>query len=132
MSEIPKCPDYIAHPQSVWFEEHWRPLIEKEREINRELSELVDGHNEECEMHSETNRLLADVLYKASEQRDHALAINKVLTEALKLQVKNRYGAQGYLEENDIEGYADYWAKDGIYMQDIAREALAKAEEMRG
>ncbi len=26
---LPDCPKYVAHPQSVWFEEHWRPIFDK-------------------------------------------------------------------------------------------------------
>jgi hypothetical protein len=51
MSEIkdfPKCPNYMTHPQSVWFEEHWLPRIialqaevMQLREKNLALKELV-------------------------------------------------------------------------------------------
>lgn len=38
MSEvkIPECPYYVAHPQAVWFNEHWRPLLAaKDAEIKK-------------------------------------------------------------------------------------------------
>lgn len=37
MNEIPKCPNYVAHPQAVWFEEHWLPIIEKLKVEKEEL-----------------------------------------------------------------------------------------------
>ncbi len=31
---LPQCPSYVAHPQAVWFETHWRPkFIALEAEI---------------------------------------------------------------------------------------------------
>lgn len=28
-NKLPECPYYVAHPQAVWFNEHWRPVIEQ-------------------------------------------------------------------------------------------------------
>lgn len=40
-NKLPECPNYVAHPQSVWFEEHWRPaLAAKNAEIER-LKEII-------------------------------------------------------------------------------------------
>jgi hypothetical protein len=51
--EIPECPKYVAHPQAVWFYEHWRPIIDqcaarialaeaRCRELEAELDSLTD------------------------------------------------------------------------------------------
>jgi len=34
MTELPKIPNSTAHPQSVWFEIHWRPKFFELREEN--------------------------------------------------------------------------------------------------
>ena len=40
-NDIPNIPFYVAHPQSVWFEEHWRPIIEKLQAENERLKEVI-------------------------------------------------------------------------------------------
>ena len=39
--ELPECPSYVAHPQSVWFRCHWRPIID-------ELKAELDFMNKNC------------------------------------------------------------------------------------
>jgi hypothetical protein len=34
---LPEIQNYVAHPQSVWFETHWRPLFEVIQKENAEL-----------------------------------------------------------------------------------------------
>lgn len=57
MSEIPKCPRYVAHPQAVWFEEHWRPIIEKLKAENANLKQAL-----------ELNRQVADAINDNGQQ----------------------------------------------------------------
>jgi len=35
--KIPNIPNYVAHPQSVWFECHWRPIFDKYEKHIEEL-----------------------------------------------------------------------------------------------
>jgi len=74
---------------------------------------------------------MSELTDRLREELEKEREINKVLIEALKLQIEDRYGAQGYIEDGDIKGLAEYWAKDSSYMQYIARKALAKAEEIK-
>ena len=39
---LPKIDNHIAHPQSVWFEEHWRPLFEKLEKENSKLKRIIE------------------------------------------------------------------------------------------
>jgi hypothetical protein len=51
---IPECPKYIAHPQSVWFHEHWLPIIKKLAEIIVEQErclDAIDDHFRELRAH---------------------------------------------------------------------------------
>lgn len=67
--EIPECPNYVAHPQSVWFEIHWRPIIDalkqenealiKERTAYRTLKSLMADNAEVCELHDDIEALEA-------------------------------------------------------------------------
>lgn len=41
--ELPRCPGYIAHPQSVWFHFHWRPLYEQ---ACKQIEELQHANRE--------------------------------------------------------------------------------------
>lgn len=36
-AKLPECPYYVAHPQAVWFNEHWRPVIEQ---LKAEIEQL--------------------------------------------------------------------------------------------
>lgn len=36
-NKLPECPYYVAHPQAVWFNEHWRPVIERLKVENSDL-----------------------------------------------------------------------------------------------
>jgi hypothetical protein len=40
---LPECPNYVAHPQSVWFNEHWRPAIEQLKAENLELKNTLNS-----------------------------------------------------------------------------------------
>lgn len=55
------------------------------------------------------------------EAKDRKIA---KLEEALQQISKIRYGAQGYYEERDYEGLSDYYAKEIIRYQSLARQAL--------
>ena len=52
----------------------------------------------------------------------------EVAKEALKSAVKNQYGLQGYLEEQDYEGAYSYMADLMCAYQDAARAALKELE----
>lgn len=41
LRNLPECPNYAAHPQAVWFEEHWRPIIRTLLKINAEMAEYL-------------------------------------------------------------------------------------------
>lgn len=64
---LPDCPSYIAHPQAVWFEEHWRPIFNARDE---EVRRLESGG---MEMSATIEMLLAE---------------NKRLREALDVNAK--------------------------------------------
>lgn len=46
MKPIPECPRYVADPQAVWFEEHWRPIIISQQfeiiKLKTELALAID------------------------------------------------------------------------------------------
>lgn len=64
--ELPECPNYMAHPQAVWFNEHWRLIIiklhadldvaiaerDKWRKMAEELFDLLNTHRNSnyCEL----------------------------------------------------------------------------------
>ncbi len=65
--ELPEIFESCAHPQSVWFEEHWRPIIEKQsatigalKAENQSWKQLHEN-NEACinNQHKEIARLRA-------------------------------------------------------------------------
>lgn len=66
----PQCGDNLAHPQSVWFEEHWGPIIERHRFDVRILSGIVWRMSE----------AMADI---ASYESDDSLACKMIAREAL-------------------------------------------------
>ncbi len=39
-NKLPECPYYVAHPQAVWFNEHWRPVIEQLKAEKEKLKSL--------------------------------------------------------------------------------------------
>lgn len=46
--ELPECPSYVAHPQAVWFECHWRPMIAARDAEIAKLKASEDELIEEC------------------------------------------------------------------------------------
>lgn len=43
-TSLPECPNYVAHPQAVWFNEHWRPIFEARDEEIKALNQCQE-HN---------------------------------------------------------------------------------------
>lgn len=80
-SGIPRCPDYIAHPQSVWFEEHWRPLFDaRDEEVKRleryksmwhELRHLIDRLEVENKLKTEALEKIANCDDADGEENRH-------------------------------------------------------------
>lgn len=76
-----------------------------------------------------------ELLGKNSKLEDQIAALLKqaeAMADLFKLQSANRYGAQGYVEEGDIEGLASYWAQETIRLQDMARKALTAWQAFKG
>lgn len=115
--KLPDCPNYIAHPQSVWFENHWRPtFVELEAKLGaaeKEIERLSGVAQREIQRMQEA--FLGEqsaVLEAIRNQLTRERAINDVLSEALeRLEVDTR-GCE-YSHEN------------------IAGKALKKTKEMR-
>lgn len=58
-SGLPRCPDYVAHPQSVWFNEHWRPILDaRDEEVKRLNEYTIPGYEQiVAELKAENKRL---------------------------------------------------------------------------
>ena len=54
------------------------------------------------------------------------------LEEALKKITKTKYGLQGYIEENDVQGERDYLANLAFGYEQIARYTLQSLREFLG
>lgn len=76
MNKLPECPRYVAHPQSVWFNEHWRPIIEKLKAENAELKEKYENIYHRINTYRHQARLDLDEITKLTRQRD---ALKKAL-----------------------------------------------------
>jgi hypothetical protein len=72
---LPECPKYVAHPQAVWFHEHWRPIfihlqaeLQKVREENERIRE-VDYFSIRCKSaEAEVSRLTRLINHITKEQ----------------------------------------------------------------
>ena len=61
--ELPECPDYMAHPQSVWFECHWRP---KFTDLQEQYDELRELNRKQCN-HAQNLQAHCDSLAESLE-----------------------------------------------------------------
>lgn len=121
--KLPECPAYVSHPQSVWFEEHWRPLLQaKDAEIelvrnayNMEKQELLNKC-ESAEFHADHYRGQLERLKNELTEKDAVLADI----------AKQGYGYQGYYEEEDYKGLAEHATKEHLRNKEKAREVLQK------
>lgn len=60
--ELLQCPSYVAHPQSVWFETHWRPAFEAMRDLKDKAAEIAIAIGfEHNKMVKDRDRLAAEV-----------------------------------------------------------------------
>lgn len=93
--ELPECPDYIAHPQSVWFETYWRPILEaRERGLKWHRDELSRTYHkmdaewvklleiDHDKWKAEADRLRTGISYLGSENKRLRSTINLVLADA--------------------------------------------------
>jgi chromosome segregation ATPase len=91
MSEIPECPHYIAHPQSVWFNEHWRPIIAKLEselaEAKAENNQLVYELDKSRSDHMKAYDDLDDVNIKLNELIEKLHAENNQLKSLMSVQL---------------------------------------------
>lgn len=71
-----------------------------------------------------------DIAELYEEEVDILLKIIELQGEALDKIKKNRYGAQGYVEEGDVEGLASYWAQTSINYQDISRQTQSEIQKL--
>jgi len=70
--ELPNCPSYMAHPQAVWFEIHWKPEFENlQKKCNRFYDRLQIKATEIIRLKKE---LL--VVRGIQERRDKATGID--------------------------------------------------------
>ncbi len=53
LENIPRCAKYAAHPQAVWFEVHWLPIISSLLEQNERLVEALEEAAEALANHAE-------------------------------------------------------------------------------
>ncbi len=108
MSELKKCPPYTAHPQSVWFEIHWRPKFDSlatqleaankshtqdrliwDTDVNALQSELAEAHNTIADLkrhrahHEDEIDSWNNSVRKASVQLAEATALHTEKTNGL-------------------------------------------------
>lgn len=98
--EIPECPSYVAHPQSVWFYFHWRPIIDalsrESAELKRKLEHMnahdksrvnalleIDRLKAELEMRTDQAKRLAAVMERRTAELAELTALCEKLAGAL-------------------------------------------------
>lgn len=90
---VPECPRYMAHPQAVWFEIHWRPIIDKLRAELAEakaradhMRELVDrAHKGEDAVIKQRDAARAEVeryYHIVEEEQKHSKRLQAALDQA--------------------------------------------------
>lgn len=72
---LPECPNYMAHPQSVWFNEHWRPVIEQLKAENGRLAQS------ELECRQMYNEFVGDLNNTRLENTKLKIRIEELETE---------------------------------------------------
>ncbi len=82
--ELPEIYQSCAHPQSVWFEEHWRPIFDSLVKENEELEREVEMSRDRARLNMQS----AEKLEKENEELKSSL-IDAV--EALEFFVIGNY-----------------------------------------
>lgn len=111
MNKLPECPRYVAHPQSVWFNEHWRPIIERLKAEN----EILQGEN----------------AGKAIQISGMGLKINMDYEQITKLTLQRdtlKKCAEFYADKNNWLREKDGWRHDMI-VKDLDDESLTDWEK---
>ena len=81
--ELPECPSYVAHPQSVWFHCHWRPIIEELKAENEKLIKLMSVQLDMLEQ----NKKMSEEI-EAWKIKNNTLNWDKVSAEIAKLKAQ--------------------------------------------
>jgi hypothetical protein len=94
MKTIPECPNYIAHPQSVWFHEHWLPIIKNQNEEIKRLQQIVtepgEGNRYRLLM-NDNQKLTSDMRLAISILREKDKSIINLKDENDRLTRQNNY-----------------------------------------
>lgn len=101
--------DIYSHANTIFgFKAGWDHALE-----SNEVQELKSELQEQCRING------------MGAQRELKLMTQvQILTDAFNAITKNRYGAQSYIEEDDIKGECNYWAGLALEYQNIARNVL--------
>ena len=95
--------------------ENLKKILESEREEEMGIWDFCTGPVGYRNGHGNATDRLLPLLQKAVEMADNI--------------AKTRYGAQGYYEENDMIGLADYYERECFNHQQKAREFLLSFSE---
>jgi ABC-type glutathione transport system ATPase component len=89
--KLPEIYEGCAHPQSVWFEEHWRPLFEQLQKENEELKRQHEMAMQRADRAFNERDSLREQLAEACAARDQWRKVqleNASLRESLKEAVE--------------------------------------------
>ena len=97
----------------------------------KKASELAEKYAAK-QNHTIVSALISEADFKAGFLAALELAEVRGLEDALNKTVKPKYGLQGYIEEEDLEGERNYLTGMVSYYEGIAREALTAWRSFRG
>lgn len=98
--------------------------LKDERSVKGLLLEIRNSDNYELKVIAEET-----LINKFTDLETELDRVKRLLDEAVKVCesiIKNQYGAQGYVEEEDWKGLSSYWASIVISYQDQARSLIQK------